>query len=92
LEASYLHASTGIAEVERYFAVSPDVLFGFYAGFGFDLYLVGMVIAPCDTVAPAYGALADIDIFGQSWNGDCDGAAVAGGADWSVFGHILDCA
>ncbi len=51
-----------------------------------------MVVAPCGAVAPAYGALTDVDIFGQSWNCDGDGAAVTAGANWSVFGfHLLVC-
>lgn len=87
-----LHASTIIAEVERYVSVSPDVLLGYCVWLRFDLDLVWMVVAPCGAVAPAYGALTDIGIFGQSWNCDCDGAAVTAGADWSVFGcHLLVC-
>jgi hypothetical protein len=85
-----LHASTIIAEVERKLSVSPDVLLGPCAWLRFDLDLVWMVVAPCGAVAPAYGALAEIGILGQTWNCDCDGAAVADGADWSIFGcHLL---
>lgn len=80
-----LHASTTIAEVKRYVSVSPDILLGYCARLRFDLDLVWMVVAPCGAVAPAYGALTDIGIFGQSWHCDGDGAAVTAGADWSVF-------
>jgi hypothetical protein len=87
-----LHASTIIAEVKRYLSVSPDILLGYCAWLRFNLDLVWMVVSPCGAVAPAYGALTDIGIFGQSWNCNCDGAAVTAGADWSVFGcHLLVC-
>lgn len=79
------HASTIIAEVKGYVSVSPDILLGYCARLRFDLDLVWMVVAPCGAVAPAYGALTDIGIFGQSWHCDRDGAAVTAGADWSVF-------
>lgn len=76
-----LHASTIIAEIKRYVSVSPDVLLSYGAWPRFDLGLIYMVVAPRGPVAPAYGALAGIGIFRQSWNYDCDGAAVAAGAD-----------
>lgn len=87
-----LHASTLIAEVKRYGFVSPDILLGYCAWLRFDLDLVWTVVAPCGAVAPAYGALTDIDMFGQSWHCDCDGAAVTAGADWSAFScHLSVC-
>lgn len=83
------HASTVVAEVERAVSVAPDVLLGDCAGLRFDLHLVGMVVAPGSAVASADGAFTVVGIFGQSWDCDCDGAAVTAGADWSVFGCHL---
>lgn len=80
-----LHASTGITKVERDAPIPPDILLGYRARLRFDLDLVGMVVAPCGAVAPAYGALAEVDMIGQPWHGDRDGAAVTGGVDWGVI-------
>lgn len=86
------HASTIIAEIEGRISISPDVLLGYCARPRFDLDLIYMVVAPCGAVAPAYGALTDIDMVRQSWSCDCDGAAVASGADRRVFTcHFLVC-
>lgn len=88
---THLHASTVIAEVEGYPPVSPDVLLGYCTGLRFDGDRVGVVVGPCGAVTSAYGALAEVDVFGQSWNGHSDGAAVASRADGSggVWGFHL---
>lgn len=87
-----LHASTIIAEVKRHLSVSPDILLRYCTWLRFDLDLVWMVVAPCGAVPPAYGALTETGIFGQSRHRDCDGTAVTAGADWSGFScHLLVC-
>jgi hypothetical protein len=76
-----LHATAVIAKVEREFPITPDILFGHCVGLRLDLDFVGMVVTPGGTVAAADCTLAYVDIGGEAGNGDCDGAAVAGGAD-----------
>jgi hypothetical protein len=79
-----LHAAAVIAEVERQVSVAPDVLLGYCVGLCLDLYFVGMVVTPCGAVASTNRALAYVDVLGESGNCDCDGAAVAAGADRGV--------
>ena len=76
-----LHATAVIAEVERQASIAPDILPRHCLRLCFDLYFVGMVVAPSGAVASTDRALAYVDVFGESGNCDCDGAAVAGGAD-----------
>jgi hypothetical protein len=78
------HATAVIAEVERQVSIAPDILLGHCVRLRFDLYFVGMVVAPSGAVASTNRALAYVDILGESGNCDCDGAAVAAGADRGV--------
>jgi len=78
------YATAVIAEVERQVPIAPDILLGHCVRLRFDLYFGGMVIAPGGAVASADCALAYIDVLGESRNCDCDGAAVAAGADGRV--------
>jgi hypothetical protein len=49
-----------------------------------------VVVAPGGAVAAADGALADVDVVGEAGDGECYGAAMAGGADWCGLGcHVL---
>jgi hypothetical protein len=76
-----LHAPAVVAEVESQVSIAPDILLGRGVGLRFDLYFVRVVVAPSSAVAPAKRALADVDVLGEPGDGDCDGAAVAAGAD-----------
>ena len=80
-----LHTTAVIAEVERQVSIAPDILLGRCVRLRFDLYFVGMVVAPSRAVAPTNRALAYIDVLGESGNCDCDGTAVAGGTDGGVW-------
>lgn len=80
----HLHATTVIAEVERQVSIAPDILLGHCVRLRFDLYFVDMVVAPSGAVAPTNRALAYVDVLGEAGNRDCDGAAVAAGADRCV--------
>jgi hypothetical protein len=85
-----LHATAVIAEIEGYFSVAPDILFGYCVGLCFDFDFVGMVVAPSGAVASTYRALAYVDVLGETRDSDCDGAAVAAGGDGSVCGcHLV---
>ena len=85
-----LHATAIIAEVERQVSIAPDILLGHCVRLRFDLYLVRMVVAPSGTVASTDRTLAYVDVRGKSGNCDCDGAAVAAGADRRVCrGHVV---
>ena len=87
-----LHATAVIAEVERQVSIPPDIPLGHCVRLRFDLYFVGMVVAPSGAVASTNRALAYVDVLRESGNGDCDGAAVAAGADRGVCRrHIVSC-
>src|ERR1700678_3426390 len=87
-----LHATAVIAEVERQISIAPDILLGHCVRLRFDLYFVGMVVAPSGAVASTNRALAYVDVLGESGNCDCDGAAVAAGADRGVCRrHVVSC-
>lgn len=87
-----LHATAVIAEVERQVSIAPDILLGHCVRLRFDLYFVGMVVAPSGAVASTNRALAYVDILGESGNCDCDGAAMAAGADRGVCRrHVVLC-
>ena len=79
-----LHTTAVIAEVERQVSIAPDILLGHCIRLRFDLYFVGMVVAPSSAVASTNRALAYVDILRESGNGDCDGATVAAGADRGI--------
>jgi len=86
------YATAVIAEVERQVAIAPDILLGHCVRLRLDLYFVGMVVAPSGAVASTKRALAYVDVLGDSGNYDCDGAAVAAGADRSVCRrHVASC-
>ena len=44
-----------------------------------------MVVTPSGAVASTNRALACVDVLGESGNYDCDGAAMAAGADRGVY-------
>jgi len=83
------YATAVIAEVERQVSIAPDILLGHCVRFRFDLYFVGIVVAPSGAVASTNRALAYVDVLGESGNCDCDGSAVAGGADRGVC-HVVE--
>lgn len=87
-----LHATAVIAKVERQVSIAPDVLLCHCIWLRFDLHFVGMVVAPSSAVASTDRALAYVDVIGESGNCDCDGAAVAAGADRGVCRcHVVSC-
>jgi hypothetical protein len=87
-----LHATAVIAEVERQVSIAPDILLGHCVRLRFDLYFVGMVVAPSGAVASTNRALAYVNVLGESGNCDCNGAAVAAGAYRGVCRrHVVSC-
>ena len=80
-----LHATAITAEIERQASIAPDILLGHSVRLRFDLHFVQMVIAPSGAVASTYRALTYVDVLGEAGNCDCDGTAVAAGANRGVF-------
>jgi hypothetical protein len=80
-----LYTIAVIAEVKRQVSIAPDILLNYYIRLRFDLYFVGMIVAPSDAVVSTNRALAYIDIFRELGNCDNDGAVVVARADRDVY-------
>ena len=76
-----VHATAVIAEIKSQVSIAPDILLSHCVRLRFDLHFVRVVVTPRGAVAPADRALAYVDVLGEAGNCDCDGAAVAAGAD-----------
>lgn len=59
------YATAVIAEVQRQVSIAPDILLGHCVRLRFDLYFVGMVVAPNGAVASTNRALAYVDVPGS---------------------------
>lgn len=88
----YLHASASFAEIEGQVSIARDILFGCCVRWGFYLDFLWVVVAPGGAVAAADGALAYVDVVGESTDRECDAAAVAFGKDgWACCWWFCRC-